>query len=127
MRLCCGFFSEINKILKEVKLQDLRESLDKMSKTCVGETLQKETWFQNALQIQRDVEAFEDSKQKMQLETDDDLANVYKPPDKVVDVIVATFIVLGESKTELNVGIKENWKCTSGQDFLPNKHYYMNV
>lgn len=82
-----------------------------MSKTCVGETLRKKVWFQNALQTQRDLESFEDSKQKMQPETDDDMANVYKPPDQVVDIIVATFVLLGESKTELNVSINKNWKC----------------
>lgn len=101
-------FPEIHKVLKKVKLQDLRKCLNKMSKTCVGETLRKKVWFQNALQTQRDLESFEDSKQKMQPETDDDMANVYKPPDQVVDIIVATFVLLGESKTELNVSINKN-------------------
>lgn len=82
-----------------------------MLKTCVGETLREKVWFQNALQTQRDIEAFEDSKQKMQPETDDDLASVYKPPEKVVDIIIATFVLIGESKTELNVSKKKSWKC----------------
>lgn len=100
MQFVCA---EVEKAVKRKKLEELNACINKIKHTCVGEAAQQQAWFKEAEKVLSKLEVGQQA-MTQSLRTKDDV-NVRKPPDHVVDVIVAAFILLGESGDELDVSI----------------------
>lgn len=99
-------FAEVQKAYEILKLQELQACLDKVAKTCVGNSVKEEGWFQNAQQVSRDVQELEQTKLKAQRLRDDDIVSLCRPPDQIISLLFATFILLGERQEGLDVSIQ---------------------
>lgn len=76
-----------------------------MARSWVGEAVKEQVWFKKAQEVCKQLDKLQESKRIIQSLTDEDLASVFKPPDHVVQVISATFVLLGERQAELKVSI----------------------
>ncbi|XP_025111821.1 hillarin-like [Pomacea canaliculata] len=99
---------EVEKAVKGNKLEELNACMNKIKHTCVGEAAQQKAWFKEAEKVLSKLEVGQQA-MTQSLRTKDDV-NVRKPPDHVMDVIVAAFILLGESEDELDTWEKVDAK-----------------
>ncbi|XP_025111845.1 uncharacterized protein LOC112574783 [Pomacea canaliculata] len=93
---------EMEKAVKSNNLEELRACFKKIDNTCVSKMAQDQAWF----------EACQEEMKKMvqSLRKKKDEVTEGRPPDHVCDVIVAAFILIGESEEELDTWQKVNAK-----------------
>lgn len=97
------FFADVKQALKNLQPHELHKSLDKAANTCIGEWVREQAWFKKGQEAYRRLEELQRQRQDLLTLRDEEKANMIKPPDYVIDVLFATYILLGESQTELDV------------------------
>ncbi|XP_025111833.1 hillarin-like isoform X2 [Pomacea canaliculata] len=92
---------EMEKAVKSKSLEELRACFKKIDNTCVSKMVREQAWFEDGQE--------EIKKMVQSLRTNNEAAEG-KRPDHVNDVIVAAFILIGQSEEEFDTWQKVNAK-----------------
>ncbi|XP_025113812.1 uncharacterized protein LOC112575895 [Pomacea canaliculata] len=113
---------DVKQALKNLQANELHKSLDKAANSCISEWVREQAWFQKGQEAYRRLERLQRQRQDLQSLKDEERANMIKPPDYVIDVLFATYILLGESEKELDTW-QNIWKKLkqTGEDELFTK------